>query len=63
LEEDRVLVTDCDGTKGDSGSPLLLKQGRKVWIVGVASAVVVRGKPGNYAVHVAVFENKLEGLK
>jgi protease YdgD len=36
----RVLLTDCDGTRGDSGSPLLLRQGEQVWLVGVSSAVV-----------------------
>jgi protease YdgD len=43
LAEGRVLLTDCDGTRGDSGSPLLLRQGEEVWLIGVASAVVDEG--------------------
>jgi protease YdgD len=63
LDNDQVLVTDCDGTRGDSGSPLLLKQGKGVWIVGVTSAVAARGKPGSYAVHAAVFAGQIGKVK
>lgn len=56
LYQDRVLVSDCDGTHGDSGSPLLARRGQDAWIVGILSAVGAgRGGPGNYAVHAAVF--------
>lgn len=60
LAEGRVLVCDCDGTHGDSGSPLLLREGGRAWIVGVLSAVGVGGG-GNYAVHAAVFQGALAG--
>src|SRR5919106_6339795 len=40
LAEGRVPLTDCDGTHGDSGSPLLLREGGEIWLVGVASAVM-----------------------
>lgn len=60
LDGGRVLFTDCDSTHGDSGSPLLLRQGKKTWIVGITSAVVARGlKPGSYAVDASVFAASL----
>lgn len=37
-EEGRVLITNCDSTKGDSGAPLLLRDGSQYWVVGVFSA-------------------------
>lgn len=56
VDSGRVLFTDCDSTHGDSGSPLLVRQGGKVWIVGVASAIVTRGmKIGSYAVSASAF--------
>ena len=56
VDEGRVLFTDCDSTHGDSGSPLLVKSGGKVWIVGVASAIVTRGaRAGSYAVSASAF--------
>lgn len=39
VADDRVLVTDCDGPRGASGSPLLLREGGQVWIIGVTSAI------------------------
>ncbi|MGI9211281.1 MAG: trypsin-like serine peptidase, partial [Methylococcaceae bacterium] len=63
LAEDRILLTDCDSTYGDSGSPLLVKEGSDYWIVGVSSAIVKRGRhPGSYAVHASVFLNRLKGI-
>jgi protease YdgD len=60
LADDRVLLTDCDGTRGDSGSPLLLRQGEQVWLIGVASAVVADGAAeGGLAVHAAAFLDSL----
>jgi protease YdgD len=60
LADDRVLFTDCDGTRGDSGSPLLLRQGEQVWLIGVASAVVDDGPlEGGLAVHAAAFIDSL----
>lgn len=56
LIHDRILFTDCDSTYGDSGSPLLLKEGNRFWIVGVSSAIVQGGKhTGSYAVHANAF--------
>lgn len=56
----RVLLTDCDATHGDSGSPLLQKQGDLVWIVGVTSSIVTRGpRQGSYAVDSSAFAAKL----
>lgn len=64
VDGDRVLLTDCDSAHGDSGSPLLAKQGGKVWIVGVASAIVVRGtRPGSFAVSANAFAGQTAGLK
>jgi protease YdgD len=52
----RVLFTDCDGTRGDSGSPLLLRQGEQVWLIGLASAVVDDvAREGGLAVHASAF--------
>ncbi len=40
LAEGRVLLTDCDATRGDSGSPLLLRgEGGEISVIGVTSAV------------------------
>ncbi|MEM7025235.1 MAG: trypsin-like serine protease [Pseudomonadota bacterium] len=52
LAEGRVLFTDCDGTRGDSGSPILLREGEQVWLVGVSVAVVDHGsQEGGLAIH------------
>lgn len=60
LADDRVLLTDCDGTRGDSGSPLLLRQGEQVWLIGVVSAVVDEdAREGGLAVHVKAFVDSL----
>ncbi len=62
LADDQILFTDCDSTYGDSGSPLLLREKNDYVIVGVASAIVKRGKqPGAYAVHARAFLNRLAG--
>jgi len=64
VDGDRVLLTDCDSTHGDSGSPLLIKQRGKIWIVGVASAIAVRGsKTGSYAVSADAFAGQTAGVK
>ncbi len=56
----RVLLTDCDSTHGDSGSPLLLRQGEQVWLVGVAAAVMDQGsQEGGLAVHATAFIDRL----
>ncbi|WP_194269946.1 trypsin-like serine peptidase [Candidatus Methylospira mobilis] len=57
IDNGRILVTDCDSTKGDSGAPLLLRQGKDFWLVGVFSASTLAGakNPGSYAVNAAGF--------
>lgn len=60
VADGRVLLTDCDATHGDSGSPLLQKQGELVWIVGVTSSIVTRGpRQGSYAVDASAFAARL----
>ena len=64
LAEDHILLTDCDSTYGDSGSPLLLKEGNQFWMIGVSSAIVQRGKnPGAYAVHATAFMDQLSAFQ
>lgn len=64
LDGDRVLLTDCDSTHGDSGSPLLVREGKKAWIVGVVSAIVARGaKVGSYAVSASAFAGQAARVK
>jgi len=64
LTDGRVLLTDCDGTRGDSGSPLLLRQGEQVWLVGVSAAVVdTDAQEGGLAVHAAAFLDSLVALE
>lgn len=64
FDNGQVLATDCDGTFGDSGSPLLLRQGDAVWIVGVTSAMAAHGEvPGNYAVNASVFADRIGGKR
>jgi protease YdgD len=56
----RVLLTDCDSTSGDSGSPLLLRQGDQAWLVGVTAAVLDEGaREGGLAVHATAFIDRL----
>jgi protease YdgD len=60
LAAGRILLTDCDGTRGDSGSPLLLRQDEQVWLIGVSSAVFDQGKQeGGLAVSAAAFLDSL----
>ncbi len=50
----RVLLSDCDGTHGDSGSPLLVREGGAVWVAGLLSSIAAAdGRPGNYVVDAA----------
>ena len=58
---DRVLVTDCASGPGESGSPVLLKQGKEVCLVGVASAITARrgGESGSLAVNAAAVAEHL----
>ena len=64
VDGDRVLFTNCDSTHGDSGSPLLVRQGKKIWIVGVASAIVARSaKAGSFAVSASAFAGQTGSVK
>lgn len=53
----QILITDCDSTNGDSGAPLLLREGKNIRVVGVFSASTVAGSitPGSFAVNASVF--------
>ncbi len=56
-----VLVTDCDATRGDSGSPLMLLEGDHAWVVGVTTGVVSAGHGrGSYAVNASQFADPAE---
>lgn len=56
LPQGRVLLSDCDGTHGDSGSPLLVREGGQVWVAGLLSSIAAAdGRPGNYIVDAAAF--------
>lgn len=63
LENDRVFLTDCDSTRGDSGAPLLLRRDREFWLVGVFSAATSAKSetPGSFAVHAEAFSGALSG--
>lgn len=64
VDDGRVFLTDCDSTHGDSGSPLLVKDGKQIWIVGVASSIVTRGeKVGSFAVSASAFLGKFAEAK
>lgn len=57
-----VLLTDCDATRGESGSPLLQRRGEQVLVVGLVSAVLTQGaQPGTFAVAVSAFAERLPG--
>ena len=56
LAAGRVFITDCDATRGDSGSPLLLRQGDQATLVGVTSAIIESGEiRGTFFVPAAAF--------
>ncbi|MBC8158300.1 MAG: hypothetical protein H8E94_03100 [Alphaproteobacteria bacterium] len=38
----RLLLHDCDATKGDSGSPILVQQGERYSLVGMHVATMMR---------------------
>ena len=57
----QILITDCDSTNGDSGAPLLLREGKNYRVVGVFSASTLAGSvtPGSFAVNASVFAPQL----
>ena len=60
-----ILVTDCDSTRGSSGSPLLMQRSSQEWyVVGVFSAANLphSRETGTYAVNAATFEDTLQKL-
>ena len=57
----KVLVTDCDSTRGDSGAPLLWRDGDTIRLVGVFSAATEAAarSEASFAVDAAVFAGEL----
>ncbi|WP_162560039.1 trypsin-like serine peptidase [Methylotetracoccus oryzae] len=58
----KVLVTDCDSTRGDSGAPLLWRDGDTVRVVGVFSAATEASAKaaGSFAVDASAFADQLQ---
>ncbi|MBI4183735.1 MAG: trypsin-like serine protease [Proteobacteria bacterium] len=58
FQTDGVLAThDCDATKGDSGSPILLRLGERYFVVAIHVATArIRGREVGLAVSASVFE-------
>jgi protease YdgD len=54
LASARILFTDCDTVEGDSGSPLLLRDGARVSVVGVTSATAQSRISGKITGSVAI---------
>jgi len=57
----KVLVTDCDSTRGDSGAPLLWRDGGTVRVIGVFSAATEASAKaaGSFAVDASAFADQL----
>jgi protease YdgD len=57
----KVLVTDCDSTRGDSGAPLLWRDGDTVQVIGVFSAATEASAKaaGSFAVDASAFVDQL----
>lgn len=51
IEQNKLLIHDCDVTKGDSGSPIMVKYDDKLLVIGVHSAI---GNMGGEQVGIAV---------
>lgn len=59
LADDAILVTDCDSTSGDSGAPLLLREGTDYRVIGVFSAATLANAidPKSFAVNATTFKS------
>lgn len=55
LAHGRVWLTDCDATRGDSGSPVLVRRGAAVDLVGITAAVTGGDTTGSLVVPAAAF--------
>lgn len=56
LAHGRVWLTDCDATRGDSGSPVLIRHDATVNLVGITAAVVDDGgRTGTLVIAAAAF--------
>lgn len=56
LAQGRVWLTDCDATRGDSGSPVLIRRDTTVDLIGITAAVVDAGGPtGTLVIPAAAF--------
>ena len=60
LRQKRLILHDCDATKGDSGSPILAFQGEKPIILGIHVATGrIRGVQWGIALHVSAFADQI----
>ncbi|HOT82160.1 MAG TPA: trypsin-like serine protease [Candidatus Defluviicoccus seviourii] len=55
LAHGRVWLTDCDATRGDSGSPVLVRRGDTVDLVGITAAVTGGDTTGSLVVPATAF--------
>lgn len=56
VPEQPLLLTNCDATRGDSGSPLLQGEGDQIALVGITAAVADDGRHGaSIVIDVAAF--------
>ncbi len=55
LAQGRVWLTDCDATRGDSGSPVLMRRGAAVDLVGITAAVAGGDATGSLVVPATAF--------
>jgi len=60
LRQKRLILHDCDATKGDSGSPILVFRGEKPAILGIHVATGrARGRDWGIALHVSAFADQV----
>lgn len=55
LAQGRVWLTDCDATRGDSGSPVLMRRGAAVDLVGITAAVTGGDTAGSLVIPATAF--------